>query len=151
MINKVVPFVFAVMFVLLLLNEIEVNNTTINNYYGDGSNDCCCGNSPNIELEIIIPTSELVVCEVEEGLISVETLVTVNSNATPTKTKTKTKTPNPTIVVSTETPIPTIVVPTETPIPTKKPHCDNGGGNGSEGCSRSDNGNDDEGGYVVLD
>jgi len=149
MINKVVPFVFAVMFVLLLLNEIEVNNTTINNYYGDGSNDCCCGNSPNIELEIIIPTSELVVCEVEEGLISVETLVTVNSNATPTKTKTKT--PNPTIVVSTETPIPTIVVPTETPIPTKKPHCDNGGGNGSEGCSRSDNGNDDEGGYVVLD
>jgi len=147
MINKVVPFVFAVMFVLLLLNEIEVNNTTINNYYGDGSNDCCCGNSPNIELEIIIPTSELVVCEVEEGLISVETLVTVNSNATPTKTKT----PNPTITTPTETPIPTIVVPTETPIPTKKPHCDNGGGNGSEGCSRSDNGNDDEGGYVVLD
>jgi hypothetical protein len=30
------------------------------------------------------------------------------------------------------------------PEPTKKPKCNNGEGNGSEGCSPSDNGNNDE-------
>jgi hypothetical protein len=32
----------------------------------------------------------------------------------------------------------------ETPVETPRPHCNNGEGNGSEGCSPSENGNNDE-------
>ena len=60
----------------------------------------------------------------------------------------------PTLGIPTKTPDPepytvTPKVPTETPAPppvepTKKIHCNNGEGNGGEGCSPSDNGNNDE-------
>lgn len=39
---------------------------------------------------------------------------------------------------------PPVSDPPDDDTPTKERHCNNGGGNGSEGCNASDNGNDDE-------
>ena len=70
---------------------------------------------------------------------------------TPTETPKPIDTPEPTDTPeATETPKPTKTPkPTDTPEPTgtHKPHCDKGGGNGSEGCDQGnnpDNGHDDE-------
>lgn len=77
----------------------------------------------------------------------------------PTQTVIPTETPDPTQTIvptidPTETPKPDDPKPTRTPKPehtpkptkTPKPDCNNGGGDGPEGCSPSPNGNDDEGG-----
>lgn len=88
----------------------------------------------------------------------------VTAIETPTPTATEepvcvlaSPTSGPTITFPTETPRPTRgptdvptatppVDPTDTPEPkpTKRVNCNNGGGNGSEGCSPSEQGHDDE-------
>jgi hypothetical protein len=47
----------------------------------------------------------------------------------------------PVVVVNTP---PVVVVPPVVDISTKKQHCNNGNGNGAEGCNASDKGNEDE-------
>lgn len=63
--------------------------------------------------------------------------------ATPVPSTSVPNTPVPTTQVQ-PTQIPPTSVPPVHPTKTHKPACNNGGGNGSEACSPSDKGNDDE-------
>ncbi len=104
------------------------------------SRQCCCVCQPT-EFELVeLPTATATPSESPTPGPSTTPGPTSTSGPGPTSTLVS---PNPT----SPPPEPTNPPPEPTappPEPTQKPKCNNGGGNGSEGCSPSDQGNDDE-------
>lgn len=153
----------AVILAWAIMNR-PANITTLTSPDVNVSVDACC---PTCEQPIARGNTYILPTFLEETVIPIMTKATrkpksndnpepslVPTEATPVPTQITPDptqvTPNPTQV----TPDPTQVTPdptkppcpTKTPKPTKtiKPPCNNGEGNGGEGCSPSDNGNNDE-------
>jgi len=151
--NVVISVFLALILVVLSLLTFKIWNT-------DFSADCCCEPqtvTPVPTEQTITPT--VVIPSPTPTRIIPTVTATVTSNVPTRRPPTKTK--EPTYVAPTATRVaPTQVPPTQVP-PTSEPpindptpepkatkHPNNGGGNGSEGSSPSDKGNDDETTYL---